>query len=50
MEYPKMLYHNGDVTKQRIVNSVEEEDALGDDWIDQPIDPASMQIDEPRPV
>lgn len=37
-EYPKMLYKDGDVTKQKIVNSEAEEAALGDDWIDQPLD------------
>lgn len=38
-EYPKMLYFKGDATNQRTVNSVAEEDALGEDWIDAPIDP-----------
>lgn len=37
-EYPKMLYHGGDATKQKIVNSKDEEDALGDDWIDSPLE------------
>ncbi len=48
-EYPKMLYLLGDVTKQRVVNSVEEEDALGEDWIDAPIDPATL-IQDPAPL
>jgi hypothetical protein len=42
LEFPKMLYKNGDVNQQKIVNSQEEEDALGDEWIDEPIDPASL--------
>lgn len=37
-EFPKMLYNHGDVTDTKIVNSQEEEDALGDDWIDTPIE------------
>ncbi len=41
-EYPKMLYKNGDATKQQTVNSADEEAALGDEWIDEPIDPASL--------
>ena len=41
-EYPKMLYKNGDVNQQKTVNSQEEEDAAGDEWIDAPIDPASL--------
>jgi hypothetical protein len=35
-EYPKMLYHDGDLTKQRIVNNADEEKALGDEWHDAP--------------
>lgn len=35
-EFPKMLYKNGNVNEQKIVNSQAEEDALGADWIDQP--------------
>lgn len=38
-EFPKMLYHNGDPAKQKVVNSVEEEEALGEEWVDAP-DPA----------
>jgi len=41
-EFPKMLYKNGLVTEQKIVNSQEEEDALGDAWLDSIIDPASI--------
>lgn len=39
VEYPKMLYKNGDVNQQKTVNSEEEELALGDDWIDSIVDP-----------
>lgn len=39
MEFPKMLYFKGDVANQKIVNSAEEEAALGDDWVDAPADP-----------
>lgn len=35
-EYPKMLYHNGDLNKQKVVNSVDEEHALGEEWHDAP--------------
>lgn len=38
-EYPKMLYFKGDATNYKIVNSADEEDALGEDWIDAPIAP-----------
>lgn len=38
-EYPKWLYLNGDAGQSKLVNSKEEEDELGDDWIDA-IDPA----------
>lgn len=41
-EYPKMLYKNGNVNEQKTVNSEEEELALGDEWIDAPIDPATL--------
>lgn len=41
-EFPKMLYNNGDVNDTKIVNSQDEEDALGEEWIDSPIDPASL--------
>lgn len=37
-EFPKMLYRDGDVNVTKVVNSQEEEDALGDDWIDTPIE------------
>lgn len=37
-EFPKMLYFKGNVNEQKIVNSQEEEDALGEDWIDRPLD------------
>jgi hypothetical protein len=40
-EYPKMLYLNGDATKQKTVNSVEEEEASGPDWLDAPVDPVA---------
>jgi len=35
-EYPKMLYLLGDAANQKVVNSADEEDALGDDWEDSP--------------
>lgn len=38
-EFPKMLYKLGNANEQRVVNSQEEEDALGEDWIDSIIDP-----------
>lgn len=38
-EFPKMLYFQGDATNHKIVNSAAEEEALGDDWIDAPVDP-----------
>lgn len=38
-EFPKMLYHKGDVNVQKTVNSAAEEEALGADWIDAPVDP-----------
>lgn len=38
-EYPKMLYFKGDVSKQKIIDSVVAEDALGADWVDAPSDP-----------
>lgn len=41
-EYPKMLYRNGDINQQKIVNSEEEELAAGDEWIDAVIDPTSL--------
>ena len=41
-EYPKMLYENGDVNQQKIVNSQAEEEAAGDEWIDEPLDPAAL--------
>ena len=41
-EFPKMLYLNGDATKQKIVNSAAEEEDLGEKWIDAPIDPAEL--------
>lgn len=39
VEYPKMLYLNGDINRQKTVNSEEEELAAGDEWIDTPLDP-----------
>ena len=45
LEFPKMLYKNGDPTQQVTVNSQEEEDALGEDYIDEPIDPATLTVD-----
>lgn len=41
-EFPKMLYQNGDINKQKIVHSAEEEDAAGDDWLDAVIDLADL--------
>lgn len=38
-EFPKMLYFKGDAANQKTVNSADEEVALGDDWIDAPVDP-----------
>lgn len=38
-EFPKMLYFKGDANTQKTVNSADEEAALGDDWIDAPVDP-----------
>lgn len=38
-EFPKMLYFKGDAGNQKTVNSPDEEAALGDDWIDAPVDP-----------
>lgn len=35
-EYPKMLYLLGDVANQKVVNSADEEDALGPEWEDAP--------------
>jgi len=35
-EYPKMLYLLGDVANHKVVNSADEEDALGSDWEDSP--------------
>lgn len=46
-EFPKMLYKLGNINEQRVVNSAEEEEALGDDWIDAPIDPATLADDAP---
>jgi hypothetical protein len=43
-EFPKMLYHKGNVKEQKVVNSAEDEDALGEDWVDQPI-PSDTQPD-----
>lgn len=42
-EFPKVLYKLGDVNQSMTVNSQEEEDAAGDDWIDAIIDPASIE-------
>ncbi len=39
MEFPKMLYFKGDATNQKVVNNEAEETALGEDWIDAPVDP-----------
>lgn len=38
-EFPKMLYFKGDANDQRQVNSQEEEDRLGGDWVDAPSEP-----------
>ena len=48
-EFPKMLYLKGDVSNYKIVESSEEEDALGADWIDAPIDPADLDMGD-RPA
>ncbi|CAB4168742.1 hypothetical protein UFOVP580_25 [uncultured Caudovirales phage] len=42
LEFPKMLYKNGDVNQQKVVNSAAEEEALGEEWIDSPIDPSTL--------
>lgn len=42
LEFPKMLYKHGLVKDQRVVNSQEEEDALGADWLDEIIDPDTI--------
>lgn len=34
-EYPKWLYLNGNSQTSKLVNSQEEETALGDEWIDE---------------
>lgn len=49
-EFPKMLYHKGDVGVQKTVNSQAEEDALGDDWIDAPVDPLAAPPTRPASV
>lgn len=49
-EFPKMLYFKGDVNVQKTVNSVEEEDALGADWIDAPVDPLAAPAAPAAPV
>lgn len=41
-EFPKMLYFKGDAANQKVVNTADEEDALGDDWIDAPVDPLAL--------
>ena len=41
-EYPKMLYYKGDAANQKVVNSAEEEEALGEDWYDAPVDPLAV--------
>lgn len=46
-EFPKMLYHKGNVNRQRTVYSAEEEEKLGADWIDAPIDPEFDANNEP---
>lgn len=47
-EFPKMLYFHGVPTNNKTVNSQEEEDALGEDWIDAPIDPATAATEAAR--
>lgn len=42
-EFPKMLYLNGDAAQYRIVNSREEEDEAGEEWIDAIIDPELLK-------
>lgn len=44
LEYPKMLYKNGNPFEQKVVHSTEEEAALGDEWIDETIDPATLDV------
>lgn len=46
-EFPKMLYHNGDAANYKVVETAEEEAALGDEWIDAIIDPADLVGDRP---
>lgn len=43
-EFPKMLYFKGDAANQKVVNSADEEDALGEDWIDAPVDPLAAPV------
>lgn len=35
-EYPKCLYFKGDPTNYKVVDTADQEDALGADWIDAP--------------
>jgi len=49
-EFPKMLYFKGDGTDQKTVNSQEEEDALGADWVDAPIDPLAVAVPAAKPA
>lgn len=48
-EFPKMLYFKGDAQNQKTVNNEAEEAALGDDWIDAPVDPLAP-APAPTPV
>ncbi len=41
LEFPKMLYFKGDPTNQKTVANEAEEAALGEDWYDSPVDPAT---------
>lgn len=49
-EFPKVLYKHGAVADCKTVTSQEEEDALGHDWIDEIIDPASIPAAPQDPI
>ena len=49
-EFPKMLYFKGDATNQQVVNSQAEEDALGADWVDAPVDPLAVVVPAAKPA
>lgn len=50
VEFPKMLYYKGNPNDQRQVNSQEEEDRLGDSWVDAPsepdVGPSRIRVDD----